>query len=56
LRGANASPCVSMRSMLPRKVASVLVGALPMRRSLRGWTAGVLSDERAAGLFVHAMF
>jgi hypothetical protein len=45
-----ASPCASMRSMLPRKLASVFVRAVVhdppkcerfgdkiMRRSLRGW-------------------
>jgi len=45
-----------MRSMLPRKVASVLVRAVLMRRSLGKMVAAPVQREPEAGSFVHDMF
>jgi hypothetical protein len=46
-----------MRSMLPRKIASVLMRAPVMRRSYRRvWTATGSLGEPLAGSFVHDMF
>jgi hypothetical protein len=45
-----------MRSMLLRKVASVLVRAPVMRRSLKRIAAATVFSEPAAGSFVHDMF
>ena len=54
---ACASPCVSIRSMRPRKFASVLVRAVLMRRSFRKFGRyRFFPSEPAAGSFVHDMF
>jgi hypothetical protein len=46
-----------MRSMLPRKAASVRVRAPVMRRSLRKiFATSVLGEKPEAGSFVHDMF
>jgi hypothetical protein len=45
-----------MRSMLPRKLASVLVRAPLMRRSSGKLGRHWFSGEPAAGSFVHDMF
>jgi hypothetical protein len=47
---------VSMRSMLPRNVASVHVRAPVMRRSLKIFAASALGKKPEAGSFVHDMF
>ena len=54
LQGAYASPCDSMRSMLPRKVASAFVRApVMMRRSLRvGPSQALWVNPRPAHLFM----
>jgi hypothetical protein len=45
-----------MRSILPRKLASVLVRALVMRRSFGEVGPSLVRKEPAAGPFVHDMF
>jgi hypothetical protein len=57
--GVPASPCASMRSILPRKIASVLVRAPIIARRSSGsvWAVtGSFRSEPAAGTFVHGMF